>query len=359
MNEVFAVTPFTMNIPKSDGVFNSISTAIRQVNGQGKVFATPYVDHRDPLGVLLHYQHQSIQTMKVSGPLHSSTVGRYGYVDDGHTLVIDVGSILGNTSVPHITKSPLMASSRGVAELMKKAVTPRIKNIYFVNLENIASDLGLGMLQELGVTFFDKKNQELDISGGKLSSIRQMSMDRLDRKWFQYQYFLFGNEGESGPLIGTEGIAVRNAKLTGASPELVKALNRSITTFAEGFSQLIKKNIQLDPRAGYGNGFAYGFLAFFQQVTVKDQIQMFLEIDDFLRKTKTDYFLVYAQFTEFRKFLAKRGKKVLLLSDYGKETDVFSNEVVLPIVFKEIIEQGDFETLETQMKIVIQLLYFR
>lgn len=360
MENLFAITPLTKEFLthlNQDEFFKRIEQAIKHINGDDALVVTPYVDHNDPLEGLLRSQDQPVKTLKVSGPLaQKSTIGRYGYLDNQTRLVVDVGSVLGEQTLTNITKTPLMASSRGVGELLKQAVTSKTKKITFVNLENIASDLGMGVLQELGATFYSKTYSTVAISGGKLSSIYSISFEDMDKKWLDYEYEFITLIPKNEILTGENGIAFKNAKLTGATPELAKALNYEFESFSKTMEQMSDHQLAELPHVTCGNGFPIAFSLFFSQVKIENQSHLYQKIIQHLLDQKIDYYMVYAPYVHFRQELAKKNQKVLIFGDLANYPHLLPNELMLPIDFDFLIQEKKYELMVSLLEMSLKLM---
>lgn len=356
MAEIYAIGPLLADKQQNKLLLKQLNADLKVVAPKASAIDFPYVDHYHPLKMILGYHKEPIRKQLCAGPGKFQVEASYGYSSDRKTVYIDLGTILGPQTIPRLARTPLNTSSRGVGELLKKVVGAETEKVVFVNPENIATDLGMGMFSELGVTFFDQRGLPFEVSGGKLGQIASFSFEHFDRRWQKLQYWLLDNQTEKTTLTGEQSISQQHCELTGASPELVKFLEQETKKFTQQVDELLQKQLANQPQAALGNGFAFGCLAFFRQVIVKDQIAAFAEITDFETRLKqADYFVTLDRYGPFRELLAQHQLPTLVLQTTKDPPKSSPNELILPFQLAET----EFEQLEKGMQALVGLLYFR
>lgn len=356
MSDIFAISPLFNDVDLDQAFISKMNQWLREEKIAAKLITFPYVDHNDPLRTVLDYYQEPISTLQTEGYFGFTSEAHYGYSDAKRTLFLDVGSILGEDIVPQLAKAPLMASTHEIGRVLKKKVRPETKKIIFTNISNISPDLGLGFLEELGIEFFGQNGKKIKITSGKIGQIYSFSYEKMPKKWLNYDYLILGGEDNAVPLVGDNSISYRNQKLTGASPEIVKLLDRETLKAVNTFEKILDKRIMYKPEASVGNGFAFGCLSFFRHVTVQNQVQAFIDWTDFGKDIeKSDYFIIPNYYLSFRELLSNQGKKAFVLQE-GNEKIVYPNEVEIPV---PKITGGNVDILMRQVQSILKIFYFR
>ncbi|GAA2909639.1 glycerate kinase [Enterococcus pseudoavium] len=356
MTEVFAIAPILDETKTDENIVKKFNEYLVEDESKAEARSFPFVDHKDPLKMILKYYQQPIKTLQEDGLFGFSIKPRYGYSKDKEILFLDIASLVGPTTVPTIAKSPLISSSNIIGTVLKKIVRSETQKIVFMNTYSIATDLGLGMFEELGMTFYNAQGRSFEISGGKIGQISSFSYEGLDKKWLNYEYLILSDKKELDLLVGEEGISYQNQALTGASDEIVKVLDRETEKCIQTVSRLLNKPDLLEPLASVGNGLSFACLAFTRHVKVMNQLKAFVELTDFEANLKqVDYFIIPEKYTTFRQMLTERKIPTMVIKTQSNTT-VAENEVLLPyfsFTSEDMLEIFDY------LKVIIRLLYFR
>ncbi|MEG0254468.1 glycerate kinase [Vagococcus sp.] len=356
MSEIVAISPLFNDIDLDQAFVKQVNHWLAKEKIEARVQSFPYVDHNDPLRTILSYYQEPINTLMTEGYFGFTSKAQYGYADSKEILFLDVGSILGDNVVPQIAKAPLMASTHEIGRVLKKKVKPETKKIIFTNVSNLAPDLGLGFLEELGIEFFNSTGKKIKISSGKIGQIYSFSYEKMAKKWLGYEYLILENDDKKIPLVGEGGISFTHQQLTGASPEIAKLLDRETLKAVNTFEKILGKRILYLEEASVGNGFAFGCLSFFRNVTVKNQVDAFIELTNFGKDIeKSDYFIIPSYYESFRGLLNKSKKKTFLLQ-HEEDKIVYDNEMEIPT---HKIDADSFEFLLRQIQSVLKIFYFR
>ncbi len=153
--------------------------------------------------------------------------------------------------------NPWLASTYGFGELIMAAINKKVKKIYLAIGGSATNDLGIGMLQALGVKFFDENNQEISVrknEGYGASILKQIKSyeDTILKKNIEGIDFELICDVMI-PLFGEQGTSKIFSPQKGADEKMVLNLEQSIIYFAD----IIKKQsgIETDfPGAGAAGG---------------------------------------------------------------------------------------------------------
>lgn len=355
MTDVFAVAPILDETKTDQNIVKKINEFLLQDESPAKARFFPFVDHNDPLKMILNYNQQPVKTLLEDGLFGFSIKARYGYTKDKKILFLDIASMVGSNTVPRIAKAPLISSSKIIGTVLKKIVRSETQKIVFMNVHSIATDLGLGLFEELGLIFYNAKGLPFTISGGKIGQISSFSYEGLDEKWLDYEYLILSDERELKPLVGERGISYQNQALTGASTEIVKVLDLETEKCVQTISRLLNKPSLLEPVTSVGNGLGFACLAFVRHVQVMDQVEAFIELTDLEASLQqVDYFIIPERYTAFRQMLTEHKIPAMVIKTQTNSM-VAANEVLLPyfnFTSENMLEIFDY------LKVVLQLLYF-
>ncbi len=153
--------------------------------------------------------------------------------------------------------NPWLASTYGFGELIMAAINKKVNKIYLAIGGSATNDFGIGMLQALGVKFYDENNQEITLrknEGYGASVLKQIKSydDTILKKNIEGIDFKLICDVMI-PLFGEQGTSKIFSPQKGADEKMVINLEQSIIYFAD----IVKKQsgIETDfPGAGAAGG---------------------------------------------------------------------------------------------------------
>lgn len=199
------------------------------------------------------------KTARVTGPLPEIEVEAHYLIHPQKKLaIIEAAQAHGYQLLATQGLSPMNATSYGVGELLQSVIsrTPELENIMITLGGSASTDGGLGALQALGVSLFDKDGQALTtpIGGGLLSQIHHI---QWLSKWYYKGKILLATD-TINPLLGHSGTATVFAPQKGATPEQCQALEQGLAQASQILSQVRDVNYTDLPGVGAAGGLAYG-----------------------------------------------------------------------------------------------------
>lgn len=181
----------------------------------------------------------------------------------GDTAIIEVAQAVGLPMIEPEQRNPLIATSYGVGELIAEAVRRCCRHL-IVGLGGTAtSDCGIGMLRAL----IDKLTHDGTVDDLHLDDVSVTLATDVDN-----------------PLLGANGAAAVFAPQKGATPEMVKEIERRASLFARLSARHCGHDESATPGAGAAGGLGYAFLQFFnsQIESGADLLLRLLHFDDAL-----------------------------------------------------------------------------
>ena len=168
---------------------------------------------------------------RVSDPLGRKIEARYALINGGATAVIAMSSASGHTLLKPEERNPLIASTFGTGELIVDALERGCREIIMGLGGSATNDCGVGMLRALGYRFYDSKGEELCDTISILERVESIST--TERHPLLMGVKFTAAVDVDNPLYGAQGAAHIFAPQKGASPEMVKRLDRALRHYAE------------------------------------------------------------------------------------------------------------------------------
>jgi glycerate kinase len=211
----------------------------------------------------------------VTGPLKNPVNAAYGVLGDGKTCVIEMASASGLCLVPKDQLNPLVTTTFGTGELIKKALDDGCRHFILAIGGSATNDGGIGMMQALGMQLLDSSGEPIPYGGGgELCNIKEIDNTDWDKR-IDESTFLIASDVQN-PLVGTHGASHVFGPQKGATPEMVALLDKNMMIWADLVEA--KKGIRLHdlPGAGAAGGLGGAFQAFFPS-TMKRGIDIVIE----------------------------------------------------------------------------------
>ena len=216
-------------------------------------------------------------TLDVKNPLDRPVAATYGVA--GTTAIIEMASASGLPLIAVEERNPSKTSTYGTGEMILDAIKRGCRNFLVGIGGSATNDAGTGMLQALGFKFIDKNGNEITrCCGGVLGEIADIDDSQVPAE-VKESAFTIACDVDT-PFCGPIGAAYVFAPQKGASPEMVKALDEGMASFAKVIEK--KYNIDIVPVAGAGaaGGMGGAFRAFLNG-TLRSGVEMVLDAIDF------------------------------------------------------------------------------
>lgn len=298
-------------IPMADGGEGTVESMIMAVGGQ-------------------------IRHTEVIGPLGEKVQSFYGILSDGKTSVIEMAAASGLPLVPYEKRNPLLTTSFGTGELIKKAIEDGCSRLILGIGGSATNDGGVGMAQALGVKFLDSEGLPLGLGGQILEKIHHIDTSELHKE-IKVTEILVACDVVN-PLCGETGASKVFGPQKGATAEMVAILDRGLLNLAQIVKRDLGKDIKDIPGAGAAGGMGGGVIAFLNAF-LKPGIEIIAEttvLHDKIRNAdliitgegRTDFQTAFGKVPVGVSRIAKKfGKPVICLSGgIGEGTDVLYNE---------------------------------
>ena len=204
------------------------------------------------------------------GPLREMRVeaGFAWFVD--RTALVEMATVSGLELLKPEQYNPLKTTTYGTGQLIKAAVLHGASKILLAVGGSATVDGGVGAAMALGFKFLDYHKNPVPLGGGGLDKIATIIRPEPS--------LLLNRDGKpvevevlcdvDNPLCGEHGAAEVYAPQKGATPQMVKQLERGLAHLAKLVREQLGREIENIPGAGAAGGLAAGAVAFMDATIV-------------------------------------------------------------------------------------------
>jgi len=236
-----------------------IKEAIIEVDKSAEVFQLPLADGGEgTLTALSKIFGAKIEEVEVSDPLFRKIKSRIGFFED--KAIIEMAECSGLLLLKDEERNPLYTTTYGVGELIKYAISKKVKEIIIGIGGSATNDAGVGMLNSLGMKFLDENGEELKPIGQNLVKIKKIDDSEFLKDALKVKFTVLCDV--TNPLYGENGAAYVFAPQKGADENAVKLLDMGLRNFANVAKEYLGKDLSLSSGAGAAGGLGFALLAF-------------------------------------------------------------------------------------------------
>lgn len=218
-----------------------------------------------------------------TGPLGEKVKAKLGLLGNGHIAVLEMASASGLELVPRSKRNPMITTTYGTGELIKKALDFGVKTIIVGIGGSATNDGGAGMIQALGGKLLDKDGKNIGFGGGELSKLEKIDLTELDPR-VKNTKFIVASDVQN-PLTGETGASNIFSRQKGATEEMVVILDNNLRKFAEIIRRDVGKDVENIPGSGAAGGLGAGLMAFLN-AELKKGIDIVIEYSRLEEKIK-------------------------------------------------------------------------
>ena len=168
--------------------------------------------------------------IEVSDPLGRPVQASYVILDDGVTAVLEMATASGLPLLTPAERNPLKTSTFGTGQLIADALNKGCRKFLVGIGGSATNDAGMGMLQALGVRFFDAEGNLLQGKGESLELVQNIDRNSLCEGLTESEFIVACDV--DAPLYGQKGAAYVFAPQKGADPDMVQQLDMGLKHFA-------------------------------------------------------------------------------------------------------------------------------
>lgn len=209
---------------------------------------------------------------RVKGPVGKKVTASYCICREKGLAVIEAAQAAGLTLMTE--RDPWKATSYGVGELIMDAVEKGCRKIYVGLGGSATNDCGLGMLDALGIHFYDGDERRLEAILPNLGKIKRISLEEKNRVLEECTFTTACDV--INPLCGKNGATYVFGPQKGIMPDERESIDRDFHHFADVCTSFLEKDMRDEPGAGAAGGLGYAFYTFFHTRSISG-IQMVLQ----------------------------------------------------------------------------------
>jgi glycerate kinase len=260
MKIVIAPDSFKGNLTAKEAA-DAVEIGIKRVIQDAEIVKVPMADGGEgTVQALVDATKGQIITVEVNGPLGNLIKAGFGILGTQDTAVIEMATASGLPLVPGDKRNPMLTTTYGTGELIRSALDKGCSKLIVGIGGSATVDGGAGMAQALGVRLLDKNGNEIPRGGGGLEHLDHIDVSSLDPRIAETSTIVACDV--DNPLVGPRGGPEVFGPQKGATPEMVKMLDR----FLDKYADIIKRDVGMDvknvPGAGAAGGLGAGLMAF-------------------------------------------------------------------------------------------------
>ncbi|MBP2280661.1 glycerate kinase [Psychrobacter sp. PL19] len=245
-------------------VCQAIKSGFSQVFPDASYTLIPMADGGEGTSAVLSYVLGGRwKAVIVHDPLMRLISAKYLLLPDA-TAVIEVAAACGLHLLTVAERNPSIASSYGVGELIKDALSEGAKRIIIGLGGSATNDAGVGMLTALGMVFYDQQGQPLVPGGDQLARLQRIDSSAFNPNILNTAFEVACDV--TNPLCGPLGASAIFGPQKGANPEQVARLDQSLSHFAtvchQHGSYPNSENYQNIAGAGAAGGLGFALMTF-------------------------------------------------------------------------------------------------
>ena len=248
-----------------------VASHLRKGLGESNSVALPLADGGDgsvSAALAAGFAGQTVRVPDALGVEHEALIA----VSDG-TVVVEVANTCGLATLPVGVRAPLDASSLGLGEAVRQALSLSPSTLVLALGGSASTDGGMGLLAALGLSFLSASGAELAPCGRSLPLISQV----VGELAVDVEIVVAGDV--TNPLTGPTGAAAVYGPQKGATPDQVGYLDGGLTNLVKCLSAYGFPDVSGSPGAGAAGGL--GYAARLLGGTMRSGASYFLDLLDF------------------------------------------------------------------------------
>ncbi|AXX93311.1 glycerate kinase [Malaciobacter molluscorum LMG 25693] len=198
----------------------------------------------------------------VLNPIEEKIKAKYILTDD-NTAIIEMAKSTGIELVNESKRDVINSTSFGFGQQISDAIKNGSKKLILTIGSSATNDVGIGMLQALGVKFYNDKNEEIShqhiLTAKDISQIDNFDISAL--RSLRDVKILIACDVEN-ILYGKNGATYTFAKQKGAKSNEIEFLEQSIIKFSSVCERKLQKKIHNEKGSGAAGGVGFALQAF-------------------------------------------------------------------------------------------------
>lgn len=201
------------------------------------------------------------------------------YLLDKDTAYIEMAEINGLNLVKEENRRPVFLSTYGLGEVILETIKKGVSNIVLGLGGSATNDAGAGMLEALGLKYYDEKNLLIEkITPSKFEFIKYIDDKKLCENVKDIKFTILSDV--KNPLLGIEGATYIYGPQKGLKADEIEDTERKVNFFSEIIEKNINKKISMIAGSGCAGGVGFACLSYLSN-KIYSGIEYLLESYDF------------------------------------------------------------------------------
>ncbi|MBR2376598.1 MAG: glycerate kinase [Clostridia bacterium] len=259
MKVVVAIDSFKGSLSSFE-VGTAVKNGILKVYNDASVIVLPIADGGEgTVDALTKSLNGKLKTVTVTNPLGDKIKATYGIIHE-NTAVIEMSSAGGITLIPKENLNPLKATTYGVGEMIKDAVTNGVTNFIIGIGGSATNDGGVGMLQALGFKFLDNNGNSIPFGAGGLKNLTTIDDSEVIPQLKNCTFNVACDV--KNPLCGERGCSRVFSPQKGAKPNDIDIMDGYLLNYANLTKKLYPNSNKDLEGAGAAGGLGFAFSSY-------------------------------------------------------------------------------------------------
>lgn len=243
----------------AEAVAITINHAINEEIPDADVEIAPMADGGEgTIEALLYSLSGERINLATTGPTGKKIDTYYGVLTETDTVVIEAAKVVGFNSVLQSEKDPQKLTTFGVGECFIHALNQGYRRFIICLGGSATNDGGYGMLQALGVSFLDQKNDPIKPIPYLLPLIDTIDYSTIDNRLKDSEILIASDV--TNPLCGTNGATYIFGPQKGIERAQLRKVDQNIEQFAKQVEAHLQDEFQYIPGAGAAGGLGFALL---------------------------------------------------------------------------------------------------
>ncbi|AJI45169.1 glycerate kinase [Francisella tularensis subsp. novicida] len=214
---------------------------------------------------------------QVKAPL--GNIIQASYLINNDTAIIELAQSCGLNLYPRQLRDPLKANTYGFGQMIIDALDRGAKEFILTLGGSGTNDVGIGLLQALGVKFLNTENKAIELCNlENLSQIKTINLDDFDPRIKNINFKIACDV--NNVLYGVNGATFTFGKQKGLDDNQLKDIDNKIHSFAKLCQNSLSKDIANKAGSGAAGGVGFALAAFLNAELVSGA-ELILDIINF------------------------------------------------------------------------------
>jgi len=201
-----------------------------------------------------------IVSVDVTGPLGEQVEAHYGIIENKKLAVMEMAAAAGITMVPEEKRNPKNTTTFGVGEMILDAMQRGCRDFIIGIGGSATNDGGIGMLEAMGVAFYNEAGQKLGPYGLDMLRVAKVDVSGLNQELKECTFRIACDVKNT--LCGPMGAAYVYGPQKGASTQIVKQLDEGLANYAKVIEEHLGVDHMNEEGSGAAGGLGYAFVTF-------------------------------------------------------------------------------------------------